>query len=839
MKIFTGILLFAAITLSAQEAKDVTIKYKESGLKNVSAYLWNARTKKSEKKSVKINVDSGFLNIKGDFSKAKSANSYIAINQKGLDIDLRKTPVVEIRIKASAINSSKTFVWTKHYSRGKDWNCFSFYLKESNKWETVLLRLDRKYRRNLFAKIDSFELMQNYRGRQTNPTIAIDYIKFREVRPDEEYNNGEKPLFKPKVTNLRKNSYPALYKEFRFGVWGVPGLGSAYPSTATRFFANSDEAIVRIMRSNYLNSFLNPTMIYHNSIVAKRLKELKQIDDSVELFYQGALARDVQVSRKYSMTFAPMVQFAARMGNFDKNSFIKKFIPLVKEFKNDKELFGWYICDEPPTDFWKKYVEEYNLISETSKNQVPFVNICHKDTLYAFADISSLIMTDYYPIKTKNKFVKKNRGMRNPWGISKWCKMVEGYSKGKPHYLILSTHSFFDTAFPTIAEIRLQSYLALANGADSLYYFILTYSPNWLTKYIGETLLDPYGNPSSVWAEVGQLGKKITPVGSALMCARKDNSLKVSFKNSNPKIKTPGGAKPTIGHVVRKKNDNYYIFLWNNNLYRKSQNKIKLSKLPAAYKVYNLIELVPAKLTDGYVKIKLDKGDGAILVACTELEFNKIAANAWKIKTRNELLRVRIAIDQAMENEVDCDELKEKITKLESDAAKNLSCGKQKTVYQACLGLDASLKAKLSADKEYTTVHTAWEKTRKNLGEMSKILSKKIEAPRVIMYQYGKYPVSGLTEPGASYIKQALMLSLAFKNIDRLIGERGIKNLKEKIYFMQKISNDFLVKCQAEFSKKAPTEFVQTKDKETALIEIIGQKAWNYYKRWLLKKNGL
>jgi hypothetical protein len=838
MRIFIGIFLLTAMVVSAQETKDVVIKYKENGLKNISGYLWNARTKKSEKKSIDIDVDSGFLTIKGNFGQAKSINSYMAINQKGLDIDLRKNPVLEIRIKASVVSSRKTFVWIKHYKRGKDSNYFSFYLKEPNKWETVLIRLDKKYKRNFFAKMDSFELMQNYQGRGTSSSISIDYVRFRKADPNDEYSDGEKPLFKPEVTNLRKNSYPGLYKNFRFGVWGVPGLGAGYASTNTRYFASSDEAIVRVMRSNYFNSILAPAMIYHNNEFAKRLREFKEIDDSSETTYEDVLNRDIKVCRKYSMTFAPFVQCAARTGKFNRDLFIKQFIPIVKKFKDHEEIFGWYMCDEPPTEFWKNYVEEYNLISEVSPKQVPFVNICHKDTLYAFSDISSLIMTDYYPIKTSNKFVKKNKGIRNPWAIAKWCKMVERYSKGKPHYLIISTHSFFDTAFPTVAELRLQSYLALANGADSLYYFILTYSPNWLTKYIGETLLDPYGNPSSVWAEVGQIGKKITPVGSAFICSGEDNTLKVDFSNSNPVIKTPAGEMPTIGYGVRKKNNNYFVFLWNNNLYRKSVNGVKISNLPEGYKVYNLIELLPVKTINGYINVELEKGDGAILAVCSGQEFENIAVKAWKIKTQNELIRVKIAIDQAIENQVNCDELKEKVAKLESDV-KHDSCSMQKTVYQSCIELDAAVKAKLAADKEYTSINAAWEDARRNLGETSKILSKTIEAPRVIMYQYGQYPVNGLTSPGASYVKQALMLSLAFKAIDRLIEERGIKNLKEKIYFIQNLSHDFFGKCQTEFQKEKPAEFVQSKEDETKLIDTIGKKAWNYYKRWLLKGNGL
>jgi hypothetical protein len=302
---------------------------------------------------------------------------------------------------------------------------------------------------------------------------------------------------------------------------------------------------------------------------------------------------------------------------------------LAKAFRNEKYLMGWFIADEISDDFLWGIAATEDAINRTDPSKIAAVNHFGIERIMRFEPYLNVVMTDYYPIVESK---------RDPWSYAGWCRSLSEKTD-KPHWIFIPSFGksdWFETdscyAYPTRAELRLMTYLALANGIKGITYFIYS-SPS---MYPG--MFDAIGNPlplaDPLAADVSKIGEKLAEVGPFLL---KTKLLPVIAAKA-----TPGGSNG-LGVGVRRSDEGLFVVVANQHLAKEQSGTVELSvdKLAPDASIYDLYALsqIAKQGVRNFEVAQLAPGDGRIYYVGSRVQFEAIKRNVLERRAL-EMLRV-------------------------------------------------------------------------------------------------------------------------------------------------------------------------------------------------------
>ena len=638
-----------------------------------------------------------------------------------------------------------------------------------------------------------------------------------------------------------KNSTPPdkkqLDKPFQFGLWGISEMRyrNYFSPLDIRFGGHlGAQATLGHLRRNYCNAVLNPgggPVAPEENAMFRVLLAKKDVNGSYPEFLDELLG----IAKRYDMYLGPMANDVVPMGIEYRETKLKKYMaPVLEHFSREERILGWYLADEPPVSWTNNFAQAGKFINARNSQQPAFTLSCSREQLRAYAPLNRIIVTDCYPVMTpvfrKGKFLK-----RDPWDVADWCKDIDQIAPDKLHYLVLSCHDFWSNALPTPAELRLQTFLGLANGADGLFYFMYSPPPYWLFKYIKNGLVDPYGNPSELWEEVGLLGKRITPIGKMLMMSKSVDLPSLEMSEIQ-EIDTVSGSMPRVeGKVRRNPAGITLVYLWNNDVQYQQAASVSV-KGAGGLVIYDLFTLEKIGPADVKHRIFLDAGDGKIFAVCTPSEFASIKTDVLVGRVENELYRLKAELDVAKLNKIACTHLEDQMESVWRSLS-NLEPKNLPTLIFDVKELQKQLTSTCGKDTSYSSAQSQVERARRNLGQMHRILSEKLDATRAPVGLELPNPFPVIKQPGRSYAECGLLLSLAFKELSYRESGGQTRQLKIQAKLIADVTEEFVVQCKRELIKHRPAQAQMNEEKRKVLLAMIPD--WQWKLLWLEEGNGI
>ena len=416
---------------------------------------------------------------------------------------------------------------------------------------------------------------------------------------------------------IDKEGY-ACEKIFAFGLWGCE----------PRRYQLGLEGLLRDVRRLHMNCFLYGPPIGNGSAGIAQLK------------------RDVELCRRYGVFVMP-----------NGGSDVSRIRKLASALKDDPALLGWYIRDEPPPEFLPEFQKCAATLAEIAPHQPAICLFYRLDSVAEFAQHQPLLLTDCYPftymhdgtsigphfaVRSGPLALSKGMGQFNMWGargLLEWMDICRTVSGDLPHWITLQTFESGDGRQvrwrePSAAEMRLQTYLAIAGGAKGIQYF----------RYV--TMTDAYGHPHppvhtgdiSVLEEIGRLGAELTPLGPLLLDAEVAEPLSV-IATLRP---TPDpGTRVEVRRLRSTVRPVDYLVIYNNDVALRSSAQIHLSSaFLRGRRVYDLHALEPVETNKqpGAVTfpVELVPGGGRILAVSSEEDHAEEARIILEGRCRNE-----------------------------------------------------------------------------------------------------------------------------------------------------------------------------------------------------------
>ena len=251
-----------------------------------------------------------------------------------------------------------------------------------------------------------------------------------------------------------------------------------------------------------------------------------------EFNMSGFLSTDaIPVAKKYSMK--SIVRFPAPLytEGDDAEAYGEKVKEAVASTKDDPDVIGYYLIDEPGADKFPSLAVTVAAIKKHAPGKLAYINLFpgYATTLGADAvsQLGTWTYTEYLEryvqevrpqfISYDNYMVEYSEDMMNAERASSyWTDMLEvrriAMKYKLPWWNIVSCLSIQrESSPPTAARLAFQAYTSLAAGCSALSWFIytqvadFTYSP-----------LDLDGDPSLSWLYVKTINRQIQTVGSFL-----------------------------------------------------------------------------------------------------------------------------------------------------------------------------------------------------------------------------------------------------------------------------------------------------------------------------------
>jgi len=331
---------------------------------------------------------------------------------------------------------------------------------------------------------------------------------------------------------------------------------------------------------------------------------------------------------------------------------------LGKRFRDESTILGWYIRDEPPPEFLPDFLKCHDALTQTAPEQPVLCLFYRPDSVAEFAGYQPVLLTDCYPfgymhdgvslgphfgIKDGPLALGRGLGRFNPWGrrgILEWMDLCRTLSGDVPHWITLQTFESGDGRMvrwrePTAAEMRLQTWLAIAGGAKGINYF--HYMLN--ADDYGNPLPSRHGEFTPLLDEIGRLGAEITPLGPLLLDA--DVSEPLTVLPSLRPTRDPG-ERIEVRRLRSKTRDADYLVVFNNDVQVSSPAQINLAKrFLAGRNVYDLLALRRVETEDlpGAVtfQVTLKPGEGRMFALAGPEDYEFMEHAILKVRCLNEV----------------------------------------------------------------------------------------------------------------------------------------------------------------------------------------------------------
>lgn len=475
---------------------------------------------------------------------------------------------------------------------------------------------------------------------------------------------------------------------FTVGVWGY-----------TRFVyqqGNDMGLPFRMLRMNYMNFMHRPW---------RNLSNPDQWADDMK-------NRWVPFAEKYHVYISPNVENIAPMDkSFDPDHVNRMVDKYIMPYKDNERILMWYFKDEP------KGAKQYELFLRTKDvfqkkiSNKPLIVLfqCDWTKVAKFGPLGDILIHDHYPVG-------------NPWAHHGWTGAMENFGKGRPQYVTLAAHDYIGgIKFPTIADIRLQTYINVARGADGINYTFLSYTAPWWYRKNLRGMVDSYGNPyGDVWEKLGQMSKDLLPAGQCLAGAK---PIAAKWLHSSGKEKRPAIEVKAL--QPKNRSITYLVAFSNNVLVPCAPLPLKIDAAKArGKKVFSLYSFkeISKRNKDGSLtfSVNLDAGDGEILVLANERQFKKISSKVQSFRYENELVRYRIVREDADRWKISAPKAEEYINQAVASAESNDFVKAEKLAVSAL----AELQKQMNLCEPYMAATRYFKELQHRFGQVERKLEK-------------------------------------------------------------------------------------------------------------------
>ncbi|MBO7328600.1 MAG: hypothetical protein J6W00_07510 [Lentisphaeria bacterium] len=424
-----------------------------------------------------------------------------------------------------------------------------------------------------------------------------------------------------------------------------------------------------------------------------------------------------ELARKYDIYYMPntliiwkddidIAQFRPRLQKRLDFFYHPYYLDVIKQYKD--RFKAVYTADEITAQNIPCMLEAHEKLTERLPVKLPVYPMLNLHTR-AYLPYVSLYSGDWYPIN------RKENGGRNPWSMERVVKETVDMAKGGRIELVIQTFGFSRTSysFPTPAEIRLMSHLAVANGAKGISYHEVTNGGLiWRYNYgYHYTARGNAGELTPLWFALGECGRELTAIGPEILTSKPSDTQWITvstphYRSSNGYYNGPQ-VKP---YSLERQDHAKIVILVNQDVKKNGSADIKFN-LKKGEKVYSLTEMA---WCPSNVKITLKPGNAEYFAIGTETQLNQIH-NAVALKRfQRAVVEFRIQAERAERNGVDLAQA----VALEMDAKKFAEAGKGMEAWKK-INLAKMKIEELIKDTDYGNFQQKWWKFRMALSDIS------------------------------------------------------------------------------------------------------------------------
>jgi len=194
--------------------------------------------------------------------------------------------------------------------------------------------------------------------------------------------------------------------------------------------------------------------------------------------------------------------------------------PMVERLTTHPSLAGYYTVDEPNLHLKDKLATLSRILGtlDPERPNMPcLIGLDRVDPIYQAAQ-PRVMLIDVYPCGFRNApgdFTLTGFGYKDWDFVSYIREVTRNKSPETPLWIILQTHGFLTSLrAPSIEEVRLQTWLSLAENATGLIYFTYHTQQGWIG------LIDAEKQPTPLFEEVTRLTRAISPHADLLLRLR-------------------------------------------------------------------------------------------------------------------------------------------------------------------------------------------------------------------------------------------------------------------------------------------------------------------------------
>jgi hypothetical protein len=488
----------------------------------------------------------------------------------------------------------------------------------------------------------------------------------------------------------------ACEKVFTFGLWGCE----------PRTYDLGLEALLRDMRRRCMNVLVAGPKVGSGT-------------EGVE-----ALRQDAALCRRYGVFVLPYT-----------GSDVAQLRSVGAALKDEPAILGWYIQDEPNPEFLPQFQACKAALREVAPGQPAVCLFYRPDAAAEFAPHQPLMLTDCYPltysdggsslgphfaVRSGPLMLTRDLGKFNMWGnrgILEWMDLCHALCGDRPHWITLQVFESGDGALvrwrqPTAAEIRLQTYLAVAGGAKGINYF----------RY--ELLADAYGRPlpalhgerTPLLEEIGRLGAELTPLGPVLVDTEVAEPLTI-LTTLRPTAEP--GPRVDVRRLRSKTREVEYLVVFNNDVLVGASAQINLSAgFLRARRVYDLrrLEVVKTEELPGAatISVALEPGGGRIFSVASEAEYESDARTILKGRCLNEAGVLDIDYGLAEKSGVDL----QRVTPLRAAYQERLAAGEYAEALSLVRQCSSALRETMKHSDDFWAVKQDLEYMKETLARL-------------------------------------------------------------------------------------------------------------------------
>jgi hypothetical protein len=433
-------------------------------------------------------IENGVATLSGDFNanSTKGHADFVPLSWNDLNVSLIDHPMLEFRFRAHEEKSKLLVQCTYEYVDGTTWTPY-FYVwpKNPGEWETYTKRIVGDCASPTELTPRRMKYLSVWLLGDRPFTVDFDWVRQRGLNQEEQ--RWEDDWIEHAAS--KEPTEPQILNEFfPFGVYDAPPASSSAHMISHRM-------AMRLISTHHLNFVL--------AGFVESVEPAEEMGMHVGVRMRGA-------DRRFEQGGAQAVIDWAK--------------PIVDGFRDSSAVICYDMGDERKIfELWATVggIGVLNTLDPTRPSGLCFYDM---KSIKAYSPYVPLNISDIYPLSEGSD--------RTAAYLYDWCRQLARDTGNKRQWMVLQ--AFGDAPWrppggehiPTVEQLRLQVYSALAGGARG----IIMYSTSF-DRY--RMMADQWGNPNELMQEAARLGEILIPIGRRLLDCEIDFDSKIGCDNEN------------------------------------------------------------------------------------------------------------------------------------------------------------------------------------------------------------------------------------------------------------------------------------------------------------------